>query len=94
MKQGFRAALLLGVLFGLGLSGQGNAATETRKTQPVARKADEKPVAATSKQARKAAPTAAKTAAKSAPKTARKDSGRNAYARHDGARKSIRRVST
>jgi len=104
MKQGFRAALLLGVLFGLGLSGQGNAATEIRKTQPVARKADQKPVAATSKQARKAAPTAGKTAAKTAkaapkaapktaPKTARKASGRKAYALHDGARKPLRRVS-
>jgi len=101
MKQGFRAALLLGVLFGLGLSGHGNAATETRKTQPVARKADQKPVAATSKETRKAAPAAGKTAAKSAPKgasktaptTAHKASGRNAYARHDGPRKPIRRVS-
>jgi D-alanyl-D-alanine endopeptidase (penicillin-binding protein 7) len=97
MKQGFRAALLLGVLFGLGLSGQANAATETRKAQPVARKADQKPVATTSKQARKSAPTAGKTAAKSAPKTApktaHKASGRKAYALHDGARKPLRRVS-
>lgn len=39
MKQGLKVAVLVGALLGLGLGGQTNAATDTKKTQPVSRKA-------------------------------------------------------
>ena len=66
MKQGFKAVVLVGALLGLGLGGQTNAATETKRVQPVAKRAQ--PVA------RKTQPVATKTDSKAsagATKTAR-----------------------
>ena len=56
MKQGFKAVVLVGALLGLGLGGQTNAATETKRVQPVAKKAQ--PVA------KKTQPVATKTDSK------------------------------
>ena len=73
MKQGFKAVVLVGALLGLGLGGQTNAATETKRVQPVAKKAQ--PVAKKAQPvAKKTQPVATKTDSKAsagATKTAR-----------------------
>jgi len=78
MKQGFKAVVLVGALLGLGLGGQTNAATDTRKaqpvvkrTQPVAKKTDSKASAGAMKTARTAPPPAVKSARAGSTSTAK-----------------------
>ena len=68
MKQVFKVAVLVGALLGLGLGGQANAATDTKKTQPAAKKTDSKASAGAPKAAKTAAAPAGKPVATKAPK--------------------------
>jgi hypothetical protein len=68
MKQVFKVVVLVGALLGLGLGGQTNAATDTKKTQPVAKKSDSKASAGATKTARTVPPPAGKPVATKAPK--------------------------
>jgi D-alanyl-D-alanine endopeptidase (penicillin-binding protein 7) len=98
MKQGFKVAVLVGALLGLGLGGQANAAPDTKKTQSAAKKTDSKPSAAAPKAAKTAAapagkPVAAKAPKKSAGVAAQKSVARQASNGQAGAKKSLRKVS-
>ncbi len=107
MKQGFRAAVLLGALLGFGLGAPVHAATDAKKPQSVAKKSGSKDVAA-AKQSGKAADApasksvatkAGKAPAKSASATGKapvKSASRAApqkTASAQGSKKSMRKVS-
>ena len=98
MKQAFKVAVLVGALLGLGVGGQTHAATDTKKTQPVAKKTDSKASAGATKTARTAPPPAGKPVATKAPKksasvAAQKSTAKQASTGHPGSKKSMRKVS-
>ena len=98
MKQAFKVAVLVGALLGLGVGGQTHAATDTKKTQPVAKKTDSKASAGATKTARTAPPPAGKPVATKAPKksarvAAQKSVVKQASNGQAGAKKSMRKVS-
>ena len=97
MKQVFKVVVLVGALLGLGLGGQTNAATDTKKKQPVAKKTDSKASAGATKTARTAPPPAGKPVATKAPKksasVAQKSTAKQASTAHASSKKSMRKVS-
>ena len=98
MKQVFKVVVLVGALLGLGLGGQTNAATDMKKTQPVAKKSDSKASAGATKTARTVPPPAGKPVATKAPKksasvAAQKSAAKQASAAHASSKKSMRKVS-
>ncbi len=98
MKQRVKVAVLVGALLGLGFGTQVNAAAEAKKAQPVAKKSEQKKVAA-APQAGKSTGNAAKKSAAKAPvksagrSAAPKASGKTVSAANDAAKKPMRRVS-
>ncbi len=89
MKQVFKTAVFVGALLGFGLGAQSHAATDSKKTQPVAKKADSSASAGkTSKSAAAKAP--GKSAGRS---TAQKAPAKYASASVGGSKKSLRKVS-
>ncbi len=98
MKQQVKVAVLVGALLGLGFGTQANAATEAKKAQPVARKSEQKKVAAAPQPAGKSTSTTARKSVAKAPvkasgKTAKRGSGKTVIAANDSAKKPMRRVS-
>ena len=67
MKQRFKVAVLFGALLALGPGAQSHAATESKKAPQVAKKADSKVAAGTSKTSKNAASPAAKSATAKTP---------------------------
>ena len=89
MKQVFKTVVFVGALLGFGLGAQSHAATDSKKTQPVAKKADSSASAGkTSKSAAAKAP--GKSAGRS---TAQKAPAKYASASVGGSKKSLRKVS-
>jgi D-alanyl-D-alanine endopeptidase (penicillin-binding protein 7) len=84
MKQVFKLAVLVGALLGLGLGGQANAATDTKKTQSAARKTESKASAGATKAAKTAAAPAGKPVATNAPKKSASVAAQKSVARQAG----------
>lgn len=106
MKQGFKAVVLFGALLGFGLGAQSHAATDTKKTSQVAKKADAKATAGAKHAGKTAALPASKSGAthtkaaagkaptKSASHSAgKKSSVKHASASHAGSKKSPHKVA-
>ena len=99
MKQGFKAAMLIGALLALGSGAQSQAATESKKAPQVVKKADSKAAAATGKVSKSAAlpavkPAATKTPTKSASASAAgKSSAKHTSASHAGVKKHAHKVA-
>ena len=90
MNKGLQTAVLVGALFGFGLGAQSHAATDTKKTQQVAKKSEAQ---ATAAKAPKGKPVA-KAPAKSAERTAAKKApAKNASASSGASKKALRKVS-
>ena len=90
MNKGLQTAVLVGALFGFGLGAQSHAATDTKKTQQVAKKGEAQ---ATAAKAPKGKPVA-KAPAKSAERTAAKKApAKNASANSGASKKALRKVS-
>ena len=95
MKQGFKVAVLCGALLGFGVNAQSHAATESKKTAPVAKKADSKAAADTKHTGKTAAVPAAKAGtgktrtaaakAKAPTKSASASAGRQSSVKHASA---------
>jgi len=107
MKQGFRAAVLLGALLGFGLGAPVHAATDAKKPQPVAKKSGSKDVAAAKQSGKSAgapasksvatkagkAPAKSATAAGKAPVKSASRAAPQKTASAQGSKKSMRKVS-
>ena len=93
MKQGFSAALLLVALLGLGLSTQGSAATETKKTHQVEKKKPEAKRTATKKTSGKTVAKSGKSSANKSAKSAANKSSKHVSASSAKSVKSVRKLS-
>ena len=89
MKQVFKAAVFVGALLGFGLGAQSHAATDSKKTQALAKKADSSANAGKTTKS-----VAAKAPGKSASRsTAQKSPVKHASASGGGSKKTLRKVS-
>ena len=89
MKQVFKADVFVGALLGFGLGAQSHAATDSKKTQALAKKADSSANAGKTTKS-----VAAKAPGKSASRsTAQKSPVKHASASGGGSKKSLRKVS-